>query len=671
MTGSVLDFNDALPLAALEARARRHEVDAEDVKARITADAQGFVAWMFSGRAHVARGEARIGDVYGTPGASLSIALSGPSAGLWKDHATDQGGDLIALYQACMGYEGNRNFGLAIKEIAAEFLGDPVEVRRGPFQPTAEARIAEKKVKLGTLPRPDMVELGAPVATWRYVDLRGNQLASVVRFEPDGTPASKTYRPFCYRTINGQPKWAAGAPDIRPLYNLPGIATETVVILCEGEKAAQALIDLGIAATTAMQGAEAPIEKTDWSPLNGKTVVVWPDNDAPGARYGAAAATRLVALGCTVRVVPIPDYAGEKWDAADAVSEGRDVRGLIEASVRVEDQEEDREAVRFYTLEELEHRPPPDWLVEGVLVERGMGLLWAGSDSYKTFFAIDIGMCIGTGTPWLGHAVKAGRVLYVAAEDADGVAIRMLGWRETRGVELPRADLRVHIDGVTLVGEEGDRLVAAIEAMDQKPILTIIDTLARTFGAGNENQTQDMNAYVGVADRIRRVSGGAVLFVHHSGRDIERERGNLALRAACNTIIAVKRDGDRLTLINAPPKGKQKNASPFPDIALRMQKVAFSVRGQEHTTLIVMPDDNPLPPASEDEAPKLGKVQKAVLAALQKAGDQPLGLTSLTALTRAQKNSVLDALGSLEGRGMVLKIEGDPATWSLELCNQK
>ena len=38
--------------------------------------------------------------------------------------------------------------------------------------------------------------LGAPVATYRYTDLQGNQVASVVRYEPDGTRESKTFRPY-------------------------------------------------------------------------------------------------------------------------------------------------------------------------------------------------------------------------------------------------------------------------------------------------------------------------------------------------------------------------------------------------------------------------------------------------------------------------------------------
>ena len=50
----------------------------------------------------------------------------------------------------------------------------------------------------------------------------------------------------------------------------PALARATQVVLVEGEKCAQALIEAGVIATTAMHGANAPVEKTDWSPLANK-----------------------------------------------------------------------------------------------------------------------------------------------------------------------------------------------------------------------------------------------------------------------------------------------------------------------------------------------------------------------------------------------------------------
>jgi DNA primase len=64
------------------------------------------------------------------------------------------------------------------------------------------------------------------------------------------------------------------APDPRPLYIQPQILTANQVVLVEGEKATDALIRLGMIASTAMNGANAPVAKTDWGPLKDKHVCI-------------------------------------------------------------------------------------------------------------------------------------------------------------------------------------------------------------------------------------------------------------------------------------------------------------------------------------------------------------------------------------------------------------
>lgn len=666
---NILDFNTALPLDQLEAASRgRTSVDAEDIKSRIHAEARSFVEWLFSGRAFCSSHEARIGDVYGTPGASLSIRLTGPDAGLWKDHATGEGGDLISLYMANMGYGDRRNFQLALKEIASEFLGDPVQVERQAWQQTATQRIAEKKQKLGTKPRSDLIELGAPVATYRYYDTRGNVVASVVRYEPDGTRENKTFRPYCFRTEGGAKKWTMGAPDLRPLYRLPDIVLASSVVLTEGEGKADALAQLGICATTAMQGSKAPIEKTDWSPLYGKTVIVWPDNDDPGRDYGRRVSEHLARLGCSVRVVQIPDGKRPKWDAADCIAEGGDPASLIASAVSITAEGASGDVFKLYTLEELDNLPAPVWLVDGVMVENGLCLFWAGSDNFKTFVAIDIAMCIATGTAWHGRETIGGPVVYVAAEDLSGVKLRMDGWARTKGKDLPAPDIRLLNDSFTMASPDADKLIRSIELLPQTPRLIVIDTLARSFGAGNEDKTSDMNAFVDGCDKIRRATGATIMVVHHTGRNAEQERGNVALRGACDVIFTVQRVGKsgRIKLINTPPKGKQKNAEPFSDIHLRMQKIHFQQHDTEKSTLIVMADEAGPEESDagqdieddedEDAAPRLGRIERSILDALEKAargGRDSLGFTSLLAQIGGDKGNFARALRKLVEKGHV------------------
>ena len=73
-----------------------------------------------------------------------------------------------------------------------------------------------------------------------------------------------------------------------PLYRLDTLVArhDESVWVVEGEKCADALHKLGLPATTS--GSATSAEGADWSPLRGRKVVIWPDNDEPGKNYAAA-----------------------------------------------------------------------------------------------------------------------------------------------------------------------------------------------------------------------------------------------------------------------------------------------------------------------------------------------------------------------------------------------
>ncbi len=53
-----------------------------------------------------------------------------------------------------------------------------------------------------------------------------------------------------------------------------------------------------------------------------------------------------------------------------------------------------------------------------------------------------------------------------------------------------------------------------------KPALIVIDTLARNFGGGDENKTQDMNKFIFSIDMyIRLPFSCCVLIVYHTGHN--------------------------------------------------------------------------------------------------------------------------------------------------------
>ena len=110
-------------------------------------------------------------------------------------------------------------------------------------------------------------------------------------------------------------------PQPRPLISTTGPSKCFYRVLhsCEGEKAADAALKIGLVATTSAHGSQSA-DKTDWSPLAGKQCVILPDNDDAGEKYAEAVAANLAKLvpPPTVKVVNLPGLP-DRGDMADWV----------------------------------------------------------------------------------------------------------------------------------------------------------------------------------------------------------------------------------------------------------------------------------------------------------------------------------------------------------------
>ncbi len=660
MSGQILDFNTA----RVQGETVNSGYDADKTRDLITARAASFVEWLFPcAVVHKNGSYAIIGDIYGQPGESLQITLTGQKAGYWFDFAStgDGGKDLIGLFMASNDLKPS-DFGKALEIINTDFLNESAPVWTRKFT----QHLQDRAKKYAGMPRPQISDRPAPAETYTYRDQFGGIIGTVRRHEYDelDPETGKPKKTFSVWDANAS---KAQAPMPRPLYRIPEIIQVNELVFVEGEKKADALASVGIEATCIMFGSNAPLDKVNWTVISGKHVTIWPDKDRSGLGFAEKLAPVLSAMGCTVRVLTPPEDKPNKWDAADCIAEGGDPVTLLQGakSYLGPSTAPTGDIFKLYTLDELADLPPPSWLVDGVLVENSLCLFWAGSDSYKTFVAIDISFCIATGHAWHDRKVVTGPVVYVAAEDITGVTKRMIGWRETKGKNLPKAKITLLNDSFTMASPDADKLIRSINLLPEMPKLIVVDTLARSFGAGNENQTQDMNAFILACDKLRRATGATILIVHHTGRNVEQERGNVALRGACDTIFTVSRSGTsgKIKLINTHPKGKQKNSEPFKDILLRTQVIHFEHRGIEQSTLIIMPDDgapaagDPLEDDElEDAAPRLGQIEKSILNTLDKAARSDrkhLGFISLHASVGGDRGSFGRALRKLVDKNLV------------------
>ena len=79
-----------------------------------------------------------------------------------------------------------------------------------------------------------------------------------------------------------------------------------LVMLTEGEQKADALTSIGASRFIGVtSGGATSAATTDFSPLSGKHVLVWPDHDVPGQKYADDVTDKLCALGCVVERVDV------------------------------------------------------------------------------------------------------------------------------------------------------------------------------------------------------------------------------------------------------------------------------------------------------------------------------------------------------------------------------
>jgi putative DNA primase/helicase len=182
--------------------------------------------------------------------------------------------------------------------------------------------------------------LGRSTAQWCYTDADGNQLFWVQRRPlPDKNGERQKY--FVQRTWldnnwhdpSKRDPFDSHWPAPRPLYNLHKLTAnpDATVLITEGEKSADAAAPLfPDHVCIAWCGGTNNTHTADWSPLSGRTVTLWPDNDDPGRQCMAKLAPRLQRIGCTVSIVNPPPNTPPKWDLADAPSSWTPERAATE-----------------------------------------------------------------------------------------------------------------------------------------------------------------------------------------------------------------------------------------------------------------------------------------------------------------------------------------------------
>lgn len=485
--------------------------------------------------------------------------------GVWHDHEAGAGGGVMDMVLRETGLKGRE---------AVDYLRDNVGIEIPDDSPAPVRDKAPKKV----------------VATYDYRDLSGNLVFQVVRLEPKD-----------FRQRRPDPAasdgWSWSVKGVKQvpyrLDELFGLEGKGFAYICEGEKDADRLIAMGIPATCNAGGAgKWPADLNPY--FDGLDVVVLPDNDSAGEKHADVVAGAVREYAKSVRVLRLPglDTKGDVSDWLDAGGSPEQLEELTRVTkVWTPHPPQSRfGAIQWSDIDSVGIRQ--DWLIEDMMFEGDAGLIFGASGSGKSFLAVDMGLSIARGVPFLGKATRAGAVLYQAGEGGKGLVKRLRAYRQDRIVQgdVPFILLPARVD---LFGSDGDGDAFIEECRAWKVLYPdlaalFIDTLSTASPGANENASEDMSRLLKWSERIQREIGCAVIWVHHKNAAGDRERGHTSLRANVDTAIEINRSEDDERTLKVV---KIKDGEDGEKIGFELQSVTIGTydSGKPMTSCVVRP----------------------------------------------------------------------------------
>jgi twinkle protein len=262
-------------------------MNAHDISQQLAGRAADVVAYLLPG-GKKAGPEWKAGSVGGEAGGSLSVRLTGAKAGVWKDFASGEGGDLLDLWGSVRG--------LSVAEAIAEaknYLGVRDTVPTKPAR--AYTAPAKPKTAMPSSTLDWLANRGINSATVEAFKIRevsrNGQPWALFPYLRDGVYVNGKYRNPADKKGMQQEK------DAEPClfgWHLIEPKARTVVI-CEGEVDAMTLHQAGLPALSVNAGAgNHQWIENDWERLERfSEILVCFDNDEPGDKGAAEVIARL------------------------------------------------------------------------------------------------------------------------------------------------------------------------------------------------------------------------------------------------------------------------------------------------------------------------------------------------------------------------------------------
>lgn len=201
----------------------------------------------------------------------------------------------------------------------------------------------------------------------------------------------------------------------------------------------------------------------------------------------------------------------------------------------------------WITAEELLKKDikKPDWLVEKIISENAVTMIFAPPKNNKTMFGLYNGVCVSAGLYVLGkYKTKQGRVLYIDEEN-DEINMKDLLKRIMDGLGIKKCDIDFMIyKDLKLEHKNRPKLrerhkqIIKDYILERKPVLIICDSAVR-FMFGNENSSEDVREVFNFIKQFKKDT--AWLLLHHTPKNKLDARGSSDWIAQVDDALSLSR----------------------------------------------------------------------------------------------------------------------------------
>jgi 5S rRNA maturation endonuclease (ribonuclease M5) len=377
----------------------------------------------------------------------------------------------------------------------------------------------------------------------------------------DGTPYLRVKRTpekeFYQSHWNGS-GWQNRAPDGPKIpYRLPDLieaASNGVmdVVVVEGEKDADNLAALGFIATTNSGGADAGTgtkftpELAEW--FKDRNVYVLPDNDEPGERHATQVVETLRPVAKSIRVVRLPGLP-DKGDVSDWIEAGGTADELADLLGRAPEIKDEAPASRFKfeTFSDLQSLPPAEYLMDGWIPERSVGLLYGRWGTGKSFLGFDWCLHLAFGRPdWHGAKLPGVPcdVLIIAREGHAGFVKRVNAFMQYHGITEQPTNLRFMRSSISFLDETAfPALKEAIKALDQPFRFVLVDTVGRVLPGADMAKEAPITLFMERLQQVGEITGGTAVGVHHENKAGDAN-GSMFFQNSSDFMFSISREGE-------------------------------------------------------------------------------------------------------------------------------